>query len=177
MQGSGDVKYHLGTSADRDFDGNTIHLSPGPPTRRTLELVDPVVIGKVRAKQVQRGDTQGTKFLLLLHGDAAFAGQGIIPETLMMSELPGYKSGRDDAHRHQQPDRLYNDAEIWTLRSLLHGCRENALRADLPRSNGDDPEAVVHVARIATEYRQESGRDVVIDMFCYRRFGHNEGDS
>ncbi len=175
VQGSGDVKYHLGTSADRDFDGNTIHLSlTANPSH--LELVDPVVIGKVRAKQVQRGDTQGTKVLpLLLHGDAAFAGQGIIPETLMMSELPGYKVG---GTMHIV---INNQIGFTTMPKFGRSgpyCTDVAkmLSAPIFHVNGDDPEAVVHVARIATEYRQEFGRDVVIDMFCYRRFGHNEGD-
>jgi len=175
VQGSGDVKYHLGTSADREFDGNTIHLSlTANPSH--LELVDPVVIGKARAKQVQRGDTDGTQVLpLLLHGDAAFAGQGIIPETLMMSELPGYKVG---GTMHIV---INNQIGFTTMPKFGRSgpyCTDVAkmLSAPIFHVNGDDPEAVVRVAHMATEFRQEFNKDVVIDMFCYRRFGHNEGD-
>lgn len=175
VQGSGDVKYHLGTSSDREFDGNTIHLSlTANPSH--LELVDPVVIGKVRAKQIQRGDSEGTKVMpLLLHGDAAFAGQGIIPETLMMSELPGYKVG---GTMHIV---INNQIGFTTMPKFGRSgpyCTDVAkmLSAPIFHVNGDDPEAVVHVARIAMEFRQQFKKDVVIDMFCYRRFGHNEGD-
>jgi 2-oxoglutarate dehydrogenase E1 component len=175
VQGSGDVKYHLGTSADREFDGNTIHLSlTANPSH--LELVDPVVIGKVRAKQIQRNDNDGTKVMpLLLHGDAAFAGQGIIPETLMMSELPGYRVG---GTMHIV---INNQIGFTTMPKFSRSgpyCTDVAkmLSAPIFHVNGDDPEAVVHVARIAMEFRQEFKKDVVIDMFCYRRFGHNEGD-
>jgi 2-oxoglutarate dehydrogenase E1 component len=175
VQGSGDVKYHLGTSSDREFDGNTIHLSlTANPSH--LELVDPVVIGKVRAKQIQRGDKNGNKVLpLLLHGDAAFAGQGIIPETLMMSELPGYRVG---GTMHIV---INNQIGFTTTPKFGRSgpyCTDVAkmLSAPIFHVNGDDPEAVVHVARIAMEFRQQFRKDVVIDMFCYRRFGHNEGD-
>ena len=175
VQGSGDVKYHLGTSSDRDFDGNTIHLSlTANPSH--LECVDPVVIGKVRAKQAQRGDEEGTQVMpLLLHGDAAFAGQGIISETLMMSELPGYKVG-GTIHI------VINNQIGFTTRPQFGRsgpyCTDVAkmLSAPIFHVNGDDPEAVVHVARIATEFRQQFKGDVVIDLYCYRRFGHNEGD-
>lgn len=175
VQGSGDVKYHLGTSSDRDFDGNTIHLSlTANPSH--LEFVNPVVIGKVRAKQVQRGDTDRTQVLpMLLHGDAAFAGQGVIPETLMMSELPGYRVG-GTIHI------VINNQIGFTTRPQFSRsgpyCTDVAkmLAAPIFHVNGDDPEAVVHVARIAMEFRQAFKKDVVIDMFCYRRFGHNEGD-
>jgi len=173
--GSGDVKYHLGTSSDRDFDGNTIHLSlTANPSH--LECVNPVVIGKVRAKQVQRGDNDGKMVMpLLLHGDAAFAGQGVVPETLLISELPGYKVG-GTIHI------VINNQIGFTTRPQFGRsgpyCTDVAkmLSAPIFHVNGDDPEAVVHVARIATEFRQTFGSDVVIDMFCYRRFGHNEGD-
>src|SRR5690606_8339553 len=166
---------HLGTSADREFDGNTIHLSlTANPSH--LELVDPVVIGKVRAKQIQRNDNDGTKVMpLLLHGDAAFAGQGIIPETLMMSELPGYRVG-GTIHI------VINNQIGFTTRPQFGRsgpyCTDVAkmLAAPIFHVNGDDPEAVVHVARIAMEFRQQFKKDVVIDMFCYRRYGHNEGD-
>jgi len=173
--GSGDVKYHLGTSSDRDFDGNTIHLSlTANPSH--LEFVNPVVIGKVRAKQVQRNDREAEQVLpLLLHGDAAFAGQGIVPETLMISELPGYRVG-GSIHIV-----INNQIGFTTMPKYGRSgpyCTDVAkmLAAPIFHVNGDDPEAVVHVARIATEFRQKFKKDVVIDMFCYRRFGHNEGD-
>ncbi|MAZ76149.1 MAG: 2-oxoglutarate dehydrogenase E1 component [Micavibrio sp.] len=173
--GSGDVKYHMGTSSDRDFDGNTVHLSlTANPSH--LEFVNPVVIGKVRAKQTQMDDTQsGAVLPLLLHGDAAFAGQGVVPETLMISELPGYRVG---GTMHI----VINNQIGFTTRPKYSRsgpyCTDVAklLSAPIFHVNGDDPEAVVHVARIATEFRQKFKKDVVIDMFCYRRFGHNEGD-
>lgn len=175
VQGSGDVKYHMGTSSDRDFDGNNIHLSlTANPSH--LEFVNPVVIGKVRAKQVQANDKESVSVLpLLLHGDAAFAGQGVVPETLMISELPGYRVG-GTVHI------VINNQIGFTTRPKFGRsgpyCTDVAkmLAAPIFHVNGDDPEAVVHVARIATEFRQKFKKDVVIDMFCYRRFGHNEGD-
>ncbi len=175
VQGSGDVKYHLGTSGDRDFDGNIIHLSlTANPSH--LEAVNPVVVGKVRAKQEQRKDSQREKVLpMLLHGDAAFAGQGLVAETLMISELPGYRVG-GTIH-------IVVNNQIGFTTMPQYGrsgpyCTDVAkmLSAPIFHVNGDDPEAVVHVARIATEFRQQFKKDVVIDMFCYRRHGHNEGD-
>lgn len=175
VMGSGDVKYHIGTSSDREFDGKTIHLSlTANPSH--LEFVNPVVIGKVRAKQVQRQDLEAKKVLpLLMHGDAAFAGQGITAETLMISELPGYRVG---GTIHMV---INNQIGFTTMPKYSRSgpyCTDVAkmLAAPILHVNGDDPEAVVHVARIATEFRQEFKKDVVIDMFCYRRFGHNEGD-
>ncbi len=179
VQGSGDVKYHLGTSADRDFDGNTIHLSlTANPSH--LEAVNPVVIGKVRAKQMQRGfvmreETRREVMPLLIHGDAAFAGQGLVAETLDLSELKGYRVG-GTIHFiiNNQIGFTTNPANS---RSGPY-CSDVAkmIQAPIFHVNGDDPEAVVHVARIATEFRQEFKKDIVVDMFCYRRFGHNEGD-
>lgn len=173
--GSGDVKYHLGTSSDRNFDGNNVHLSlTANPSH--LEFVNPVVVGKVRSKQVQRKDTDAKQVLpLLLHGDAAFAGQGIIAETFMISELPGYRVG---GTLHIV---INNQIGFTTMPSFSRSgpyCTDVAKMLDAPifHVNGDDPEAVVHVSRIATEFRQEFKKDVVIDIFCYRRFGHNEGD-
>ncbi len=175
VQGSGDVKYHMGTSSDRDFDGNTIHLSLSPNPSH-LEFVNPVVVGKVRAKQIMEEDKEAETVLpLLLHGDAAFAGQGVVPETLMISELPGYRVG-GTVHI------VINNQIGFTTRPAYSRsgpyCTDVAkmLAAPIFHVNGDDPEAVVHVARIATEFRQKFKKDVVIDMFCYRRFGHNEGD-
>jgi 2-oxoglutarate dehydrogenase E1 component len=173
--GSGDVKYHLGTSSDRDFDGHTVHLSlTANPSH--LECVNPVVIGKVRAKQVQRNVIESSAVLpLLLHGDAAFAGQGITAETLMIAELPGYRVG-GTIHIV-----INNQIGFTTMPKFGRSgpyCTDVAkmIAAPIFHVNGDDPEAVVHVARIAAEFRQTFKRDVVIDMFCYRRFGHNEGD-
>ncbi len=173
--GSGDVKYHLGTSSDREFDGNVVHLSlTANPSH--LEAVDPVVVGKVRAKQVQRQDSDRTKVMsLLMHGDAAFAGQGLVAETLDLSELKGYRIG-GTIH-------FIVNNQIGFTTNPVHSrsgpyCSEvgKIIQAPIFHVNGDDPEAVVHVARIATEFRQTFKKDVVIDMFCYRRHGHNEGD-
>ena len=173
--GSGDVKYHLGTSSDRDFDGNNIHLSlTANPSH--LEFVNPVVIGKARAKQIQRGGVESTSVLpLVLHGDAAFAGQGVTAETLMISELSGYRVG-GTIHIV-----INNQIGFTTMPKFSRSgpyCTDVAKMLSVPifHVNGDDPEAVVHVARIATEFRQKFKRDVVIDMYCYRRYGHNEGD-
>ena len=173
--GSGDVKYHLGTSSDRDFDGNNIHLSlTANPSH--LEFVNPVVIGKVRAKQVQRDDKESEQVLpLLLHGDAAFAGQGIIAETFMISELPGYRVG-GTVHIV-----INNQIGFTTMPKFSRSgpyCTDVAKMLDAPifHVNGDDPESVVHVTRVATEFRQKFKKDVVVDIFCYRRYGHNEGD-
>jgi 2-oxoglutarate dehydrogenase E1 component len=173
--GSGDVKYHLGTSSDREFDDHHVHLSlTANPSH--LEAVDPVCVGKVRAKQRQREDDDHTEVAcLLLHGDAAFAGQGLVPETLDMSELKGYRIG-GTIH-------FIINNQIGFTTNPIHSrsgpyCTEVAkmIQAPIFHVNGDDPEAVVHVARIATEFRQTFKKDVVIDMFCYRRYGHNEGD-
>ncbi len=173
--GSGDVKYHLGTSSDREFDGNWVHLSlTANPSH--LEAVNPVCVGKVRAKQMQRGDTDRQEVAcLLLHGDAAFAGQGLVAETLDLSELKGYRIG-GTIHFV-----VNNQIGFTTSPSYARSgpyCTEVAkiVQAPILHVNGDDPEAVVHVARIATEFRQTFKKDVVIDMFCYRRYGHNEGD-
>ena len=173
--GSGDVKYHLGTSSDRDFDGNNIHLSlTANPSH--LEFVNPVVIGKVRAKQMQRGGSEDTSVMpLIMHGDAAFAGQGITAETLMISELPGYRVG-GTIHIVINNQIGFTTMPKFSRSGPYSTDVAKMLAAPIFHVNGDDPEAVVHVARIATEFRQKFGRDVVIDMYCYRRFGHNEGD-
>lgn len=175
VQGSGDVKYHMGTSGDRDFDGNTIHLSlTANPSH--LEAVDPVVIGKVRAKQVQHDDKDNKKVLsLLLHGDAAFAGQGLVAETLMISELPGYRVG-GTIHIVVNNQIGFTTMPKYGRSGPYSTDVAKMLAAPILHVNGDDPEAVVHIARIATEFRMQFNKDVVIDVFCYRRFGHNEGD-
>ncbi len=175
VQGSGDVKYHLGTSSDRDFDGNVIHLSlTANPSH--LEAVNPVVIGKVRAKQVLRNDREAREVLpLLLHGDAAFAGQGLVAETLMISDLPGYRVGGTIHIVHNNQIGFTTTPQF--SRSGPHPTDVvKMLAAPIFHVNGDDPEAVVHVSRIAIEYRQKFNKDVVIDLVCYRRHGHNEGD-
>ncbi|MBX6321569.1 MAG: 2-oxoglutarate dehydrogenase E1 component [Rhodospirillaceae bacterium] len=175
VQGSGDVKYHLGTSADREFDGRTVHLSlTANPSH--LEAVNTVVLGKVRAKQRQKGDAEGRRVMgLLLHGDAAFAGQGLTAETLDLSQLDGYRTG-GTIH-------FIINNQIGFTTSPVQGrsgpyCSDvgKMIQAPIFHVNGDDPEGVVHVARIATEFRQRFRSDVIIDMFCYRRFGHNEID-
>ena len=175
VDGSGDVKYHLGASSDREFDGNNVHLSlTANPSH--LEAVNPVVIGKARAKQQQLGDHDRVKVLpILLHGDAAFAGQGVVAECFGLSGLKGHKTG-GTIH-------LVVNNQIGFTTSP-HNSRSSpyptdiALMVEAPifHVNGDDPEAVVHAARVATEFRQKFHKDVVIDMFCYRRFGHNKGD-
>ena len=173
--GSGDVKYHLGTSADRTFDGKTVHLSlTANPSH--LEVVDPVVLGKVRAKQDQLGDKARKKVIgLLMHGDAAFAGQGIIAECFGFSQIEGYTTG-GTVHVVVNNQIGFTTTPRYSRSGLY--CTDIAKMAETPifHVNADDPEAVVHAARMAIEFRQEFGVDVVLDMVCYRRFGHNEGD-
>ena len=175
VQGSGDVKYHLGTSADRDFDGNVIHLSlTANPSH--LEAVNPVVMGKVRAKQAQLGDLERGQVLpLLLHGDAAFAGQGIVGETLMLSELKGYRVG-GTLHFVVNNQIGFTTSPGFARSGPYPTDIAKGVQAPIFHVNGDNPEAVVHVSRIATEFRQRFKKDVVVDIFCYRRFGHNESD-
>ena len=172
---SGDVKYHLGASADRVFDGNNIHLSlTANPSH--LECVNPVVLGKVRAKQRQMGDDKREQVMgILLHGDAAFAGQGLVPETLDMSQLRGYQTG-GTIHIIINNQIGFTTHPSYSRSSPYPSDVAKMIQAPIFHVNGDDPEAVVHVARIAMEFRQEFKKDVVIDMFCYRRHGHNEGD-
>ena len=175
VEGSGDVKYHLGTSADREFDGKNVHLSlTANPSH--LEVVDPVVLGKVRAKQEAMSDKDRKKVLgLLIHGDAAFAGQGIIAECFGFSQLEGYTTGGTIHFVINNQIGFTTTPEY--SRSGLY-CTDVAKMVEAPifHVNGDDPEAVIHCSRIATEFRQEFGADVVIDLVCYRRHGHNEGD-
>jgi 2-oxoglutarate dehydrogenase E1 component len=175
VQGSGDVKYHLGTSADRSFDDYEIHLSlTANPSH--LEAVDPVVLGKVRAKQTQRGDVNRSQVMaILIHGDAAIAGQGLAAECFGLSELKGYRTG-GTIHFIVNNQIGFTTSPSYSRSSPYPSDVAKMVQAPIFHVNGDDPEAVVHVARIATEFRQEFKRDVVIDMFCYRRFGHNESD-
>ena len=175
IDASGDVKYHLGASADREFDGKTVHLSlTANPSH--LEAVNPVVVGKVRAKMDQRQDVQRRSVMgLLLHGDAAFAGQGLVPETIDLAGLRGYRTG-GTIHFITNNQIGFTTNPV-NARSGPY-CTEVAKIVEAPilHVNGDDPEAVVHACRIAASYRQKFQKDVVVDMFCYRRFGHNEGD-
>ena len=173
--GSGDVKYHLGVSSDREFDGKKIHLSLTPNPSH-LEAVDPVVVGKVRAKQtITKDKTNDKVFGILIHGDAAMAGQGIVAETFAMSQLRGFRTG-GTIH-------FVINNQIGFTTTPHYGrsapyCTEIAKMVQAPifHVNGDDPEAVVHVCRLAAEYRNLFKEDVVVDMFCYRRSGHNEAD-
>ncbi|WP_299674020.1 2-oxoglutarate dehydrogenase E1 component [uncultured Roseobacter sp.] len=175
VDGSGDVKYHLGASSDREFDGNTVHLSlTANPSH--LEAVNPVVLGKARAKQDQNNDPDRTSCIpILLHGDAAFAGQGVVAECFALSGLRGHKTG-GTIHLVVNNQIGFTTAPHFSRSSPYP--TDNALVVEAPifHVNGDDPEAVVHAAKVATEFRQKFRKDVVIDIFCYRRFGHNEGD-
>ncbi len=175
VDGSGDVKYHLGASSDREFDGNTVHLSlTANPSH--LEAVNPVVIGKVRAKQDQLNDVDRIKVMpILLHGDAAFAGQGVVAEGFGLSGLKGHKTG-GTIHIVVNNQIGFTTAPHFSRSSPYPTDIALMVEAPIFHVNGDDPEAVVHAARVATEFRQKFHKDVVLDIFCYRRFGHNEGD-
>ena len=173
--GSGDVKYHMGVSSDRVFDDNEIHLSLAPNPSH-LEIVDPIVIGRVRAKQDQLGDIERTEVLgILLHGDAAFAGQGVVAETFDFSALRGYRTG-GTIHIIVNNQIGFTTSPAYSRSSPYPTDVAKMVMAPIFHVNGDDPEAVVHAARIAVEFKQQFHADVIIDMFCYRRFGHNEGD-
>ena len=181
IEGSSDVKYHMGASSDRAFDGNNVHLSlTANPSH--LEIVNPVVLGKTRAKQasylknkIEANPDRGMAVGLLIHGDAAFAGQGVGMECLALMGLKGYRTGGTihfiinnqigftTAPRFSRSSPYPSDVALMAAAPILH-------------CNGDDPEAVVFAAKMATEFRQKFAKDVVVDMFCYRRFGHNEGD-
>ncbi|MFD2647010.1 2-oxoglutarate dehydrogenase E1 component [Devosia albogilva] len=188
VEGSGDVKYHLGASSDREFDGNKVHLSlTANPSH--LEIVDPVVLGKARAKQDQHiapsgklvnmaveGKPDRSMVLpLLIHGDAAFAGQGVVAECLGLSGLKGHRTG-GSIHFVINNQIGFTTAPMYSRSSPYPTDVAKMIEAPVFHVNGDDPEAVVFAAKVAVEYRQRFGKPVVIDMFCYRRFGHNEGD-
>ncbi len=176
VDGSGDVKYHLGASSDRSFDGNSVHLSlTANPSH--LEAVNPVVLGKVRAKQDQLGDQaeRGAVLPILLHGDAAFAGQGVIAECFGLSGLKGHRTG-GTIHIIVNNQIGFTTAPSFSRSSPYPTDIALMVEAPIFHVNGDDPEAVVHAAKVATEFRQKFHKDVVLDIFCYRRFGHNEGD-
>jgi 2-oxoglutarate dehydrogenase E1 component len=173
--GSGDVKYHMGTSTDRVVRDRKMHLSlTANPSH--LEAVDPVVLGKVRAKQDLRDDKQRRRVMgLLLHGDAAFAGQGLVAETLMLSELAGYDTG--GTFHLIVNNQIGFTTDPTSARSGPY-CSDVGMMVQIPivHVNGDYPEAVVAVVGFATEFLLHFGKDVIVDLFCYRRFGHNEGD-
>jgi 2-oxoglutarate dehydrogenase E1 component len=181
--GSGDVKYHLGASTDREFDGNSVHLSLTPNPSH-LEAVNPVVLGKVRATQRQRGITTPGQTLdqlhdqvmpVLLHGDAAFAGQGIVAECFGFSGVPGYSTG-GTIHFVVNNQVGFTTSPQYARSSPYPSDVAKIVQAPIFHVYGDDPEAVTFATKVATEFRQKFNRDVVIDMWCYRRFGHNESD-
>ncbi len=183
VQGSGDVKYHMGASSDRSFDGNNVHLSLAANPSH-LEIVNPVVLGKSRAKQAQRQSWTADEDLhalrarvmpLLIHGDAAFAGQGVVAECFALSGLRGYRTG-GTMHFIINNQIGFTTAPHYSRSSPYPSDVALMVQAPIFHVNGDDPEAVTYAAKVATEYRQRFGKDVVVDMFCYRRFGHNEGD-
>jgi len=177
IEGSGDVKYHLGASSDREFDGNQVHLSlTANPSH--LEIVDPVTLGKVRAKQDQHHATPEDRRMvmpLLMHGDAAFAGQGVVAECFGLSDLRGYRTG-GSLHFIVNNQIGFTTYPRYSRSSPYPSDVAKMIEALIFHVNGDDPEAVVFAAKVATEYRQQFQKPVVIDMWCYRRFGHNEGD-
>jgi 2-oxoglutarate dehydrogenase E1 component len=184
VEGSGDVKYHLGASSDREFDGNKVHLSlTANPSH--LEIVDPVVMGKARAKQDQLYGRKREEIVpleervkvlpLLLHGDAAFAGQGVVAEILGLSGLRGHRVA-GTLHFIINNQIGFTTNPRFSRSSPYPSDVAKMIEAPIFHVNGDDPEAVVYAAKIATEFRMKFFKPVVIDMFCYRRFGHNEGD-
>ncbi len=177
IEGSGDVKYHLGASSDREFDNNKVHLSlTANPSH--LEIVDPVVLGKVRAKQDQLGATPEDRTMvmpLLIHGDASFAGQGVVAECFGLSGLRGHRTG-GSVHFIVNNQIGFTTNPRYSRSSPYPSDVAKMIEAPIFHVNGDDPEAVVFAAKIATEFRQKFQKPVVIDMFCYRRHGHNEGD-
>ena len=172
---TGDVKYHLGASSNREFDGNLVHISlTDNPSH--LEAVNPVVLGQTRAKQFFHGDKERKKVVpILIHGDASFAGQGVIAECFAMSGLPGHNTG-GTIHIIVNNQIGFTTNPRFARSSPYPSDLAKMVEAPILHVNGDDPEAVVHCARIALEFRQKFNRDVVIDMICYRRFGHNESD-
>ena len=175
VHGSGDVKYHLGTSGDREIAGETIHLSLAANPSH-LEAVDPVVLGKVRAKQLQRGDNERARVAaLLMHGDAAFAGQGLVAESLELSNLIGFRTG-GTIHIIVNNQIGFTTAPSAGRSSPYPSDVAKGVQAPIFHVNGDEPEAVVEVALAAVEFHQEFKKDVVVDLFCYRRHGHNETD-
>ena len=175
VQGSGDVKYHLGTSADRQFDDRTVHVSLNANPSH-LEAVNPVVLGKVRARQTQIGDTDRTRVMgILLHGDAAMAGQGVVAEGFALAHLSGYRTG-GTIHIVINNQIGFTTHPQYARSGQYCTDVAKTIQAPILHVNGDNPEAVVHAARVAIEFRQTFNTDVVLDIVCYRRHGHNESD-
>ena len=174
-EGAGDVKYHLGASSDRQFDGNSVHVSlTDNPSH--LEAVNPVVLGQTRAKQYFHKDKNRNKVIpILIHGDAAFAGQGVVAECFAMSGLPGHNTG-GTIHIIVNNQIGFTTSPRFARSSPYPSDVAKMVEAPILHANGDDPEAVVYATRIAAEFRLKFNRDVVVDLICYRRFGHNEGD-
>ena len=174
-EGAGDVKYHLGASSNREFDGNSVHVSlTDNPSH--LEAVNPVVLGQTRAKQFFHKDKERKKVIpILIHGDAAFAGQGVVAECFAMSGLPGHNTG-GTIHVIINNQIGFTTSPRFARSSPYPSDVAKMVDAPILHVNGDDPEATVYAARIATEFRLKFNRDVLIDLICYRRFGHNEGD-
>ena len=174
-EGAGDVKYHLGASSNREFDGNPVHVSlTDNPSH--LEAVNPVVLGQTRAKQFFHKDKERNKVIpILIHGDAAFAGQGIVAECFAMSGLPGHNTG-GTIHIIVNNQIGFTTSPRFARSSPYPSDVAKMVDAPILHVNGDDPEAVIYATRIATEFRLKFNRDVVVDLICYRRFGHNEGD-
>jgi len=176
--GSGDVKYHLGTSTDREFDGTKVHMSLLPNPSH-LETVDPIVLGKTLAQQQFRDDVGPGKHKqvlpVLIHGDAAFAGQGIVWECFGFSGVQGYNTG-GCIHFIINNQIGFTTSPQFSRGSPYPSDVAKGVQAPIIHVNGDDPEAVTFACKLAIDYRQQFGRDIVIDMWCYRRFGHNEGD-
>src|SRR6204780_452635 len=175
-QGSGDVKYHKGFSADVRTPGGNVHVALAfNPSH--LEIVSPVVEGSVRARQERRDDAQGDKVVpVLMHGDAAFAGQGVVMETLQLSQARGYRTG-GTIHIIINNQIGFTTSDPRDARSTTY-CSDVAKIVEAPifHVNADDPEDVLFVTRLALKYRQRFHKDVVIDLVCYRRLGHNEAD-
>ncbi len=176
VQGSGDVKYHLGTSTDVDIAGHPVHISLQPNPSH-LEAVDPVVVGKVRARQDMAGDTKGRRSVMgiLMHGDAAFAGQGLVYETLAMSQLIGYRTG-GTVHLIVNNQIGFTTVPAHAYSGLYCTDVAKSVQCPILHVNGDQPEAVIFCARLAAEFRMKFATDFVLDIVCYRRHGHNETD-
>jgi len=175
VQGSGDVKYHLGTSADRRFDDRIVHVSLNANPSH-LEAVNPVVLGKVRARQTQIGDVEDKRVVgLLLHGDAAMAGQGVVAEGFALAHLSGYRTG-GTIHIVINNQIGFTTHPQYARSGQYCTDVAKTIQAPILHVNGDNPEAVVHAARVAIEFRQTFSTDVVLDVVCYRRHGHNESD-
>ncbi|HEY1095824.1 MAG TPA: 2-oxoglutarate dehydrogenase E1 component, partial [Alphaproteobacteria bacterium] len=175
VQGSGDVKYHMGASADRQISGQNVHLSLSPNPSH-LEAVNPIVAGRVRAKQAQKKDTARQQVMgILIHGDAAFPGQGVVAETLLLSGLDGYETGGTIHIIINNQIGFTTTPEYGRFTSYPTEIAKS-IQAPILHVNGDDPEAVARASRLCVDYRLQFGADIILDIVCYRRHGHNESD-